>query len=142
MMDGDPKVQSPLLQHKQIVAQFLERFSAGDIRGAAKMMQDDAVWIVMGQLDGMSGRYARDQFIPLAEGAKDFYAHGCLIIEPQLMTAEADRVSVVAQGHAPLKDGRIYAPSYHFLIRLKDGKIAEVREYMDTLHAKEIFFAS
>lgn len=88
----------------------------------------------------MSGRYERDAFVSLAEGAKAFYRSGALRIAPETMTAEDDRVSVIASGHAELMDGRTYAPDYHFLLTIRDGAIAEVREFMDTLHAKEIFF--
>ncbi len=35
-------------------------------------------------------------------------------------------------------DGRPYRNDNHFLFWFRDGKIASVREYMDTLHAKEI----
>lgn len=126
--------------NKAIARNCLETFSKGDIAGVAAMMSDDAVWMVMGQLDGLSGTYPRDQFVALAEGAKENYREKALKISPLAMTAEGDRVAVEAKGHAELKDGRVYDPDYHLLFTVRDGKISEVREYMDTHHAFDIFF--
>ena len=58
------------------------------------------------------------------------------------MTAEDDRVAVEATSFATMEDGRVYANSYHFLVTIRDGKVATVREYMDTIHARETFFGS
>ncbi len=125
---------------KSVAQQFFTAFSKGDIAGAAEFMTDDGAWVVMGRLEGMSGRYPRDEFVKLAEGAKAIYSSGALVIEPEVMTAEDNRLSVTAKGRAALKDGRVYEPTYHFLMTFHDGKILEVHEYMDTAHAKDIFF--
>ena len=34
--------------------------------------------------------------------------------------------------------GRGYNNFYHFLIRVRDGKIASVKEYLDTMHANKV----
>jgi ketosteroid isomerase-like protein len=48
------------------------------------------------------------------------------------MTAEENRVSVEAEGHAKLKDGTPYNNNYHFLLTMKDGKIIRMKEYFCT----------
>jgi len=126
--------------NKQLVSRFFATFSRGDVPALLDAMTDGACWQVMGRLDGMSGRYDKAAFGPLVAGAAALYKSGALEIRPVAMTAEADRVAVEAEGFAELTDGRIYQPQYHFLITVRGGKVAEVREYMDTLHAKEIFF--
>jgi ketosteroid isomerase-like protein len=50
-------------------------------------------------------------------------------------TAEGARVAVTAESHGIHKSGKIYHNHYHFLFKLRDGKIREVREYFDTKHA-------
>lgn len=45
------------------------------------------------------------------------------------MTAEGDRVAVEAQSYGELKNGKLYENAYHFLFKLRDGKIYNVREY-------------
>lgn len=128
--------------NKELVRVCLETFSKGDIAGVAALMADDARWIVMGKLEGMSGSYPRDEFVALADGAKEAYREKALRIEPIAMTAEGGRVAVEAKGYAELADGRVYAPDYHLLFVLEDGRIAEVHEYMDTHHAFGIFFSA
>jgi ketosteroid isomerase-like protein len=49
------------------------------------------------------------------------------------VTAEGDRVAVEAEGKCALPNGKRYDNTYHFLLRIRDGRIFEVREYADTL---------
>ena len=126
--------------NKALVASCFETFSSGDVPAIVAAMADDATWWVSGKLAGFSGTYTVAALAPLLEGAKAAYKSGALRITPTAMLAEGNKVAVEAHGHAELTDGRVYAPHYHFLITVHGGKIAEVREYMDTQHAKEIFF--
>ena len=126
--------------NKALVASFFETFSSGNVPAIVAAMTRDATWWVSGKLTGFSGSYAVADLAPLLEGAKALYKSGALSITPTAMLAEGDKVAVEAQGHAELLDGRVYDPHYHFLVTVQGGKVAEVREYMDTQHAKEIFF--
>jgi uncharacterized protein len=126
--------------NKAIVTKFFATFSKGDAVGVIDMMHDDGSWWVSGRIKGMSGTYSKTELAGLLAGAWALYREGALRITPTLMTAEADRVAVKAESFATMADGRIYANSYHFLVTLREGKVFSVREYMDTLHAKEIFF--
>jgi uncharacterized protein len=128
--------------NKALVAEFFATFSTGNVPAILDMMDDAGSWWVSGRLEGLSGSYSKADFGPLLEGAKTLYVDKALRITPTSMIAEGDKVAVEADGHAALTDGRVYAPGYHFLVVLKDGKIFEVREYMDTAHAKDIFFTS
>jgi ketosteroid isomerase-like protein len=56
-----------------------------------------------------------------------------------LMTSESDRVSVELTTTAQLNDGKLYTNWGHFLLLFKEGKILEIHEHCDTLHAKEIW---
>ena len=129
-------------ENKAIVARFFETFSSGDVPALLDAMADGGSWWVSGRLEGMSGRYDKATFGPLVEGAKAIYKSGILVIKPVSMIAEGERVAVEATGFAELTDGRTYTPQYHFLVTVQDGKVFEVREYMDTQHAMDTFFAS
>ena len=54
-------------------------------------------------------------------------------------TAEDDRVAMEATGHGVLTNGSVYANTYHFLFKFRDGLICEVREYQDTKLAADVF---
>lgn len=128
--------------NKAIVADFFATFSRGDVPGVIDRMHDDGSWWVSGAIEGMSGTYPKAALAGLLDGARAFYREGALRITPTSMTAEDNRVAVEATSFATMEDGRVYANSYHFLVTLRDGKVDTVREYMDTIHARETFFGS
>ena len=39
-----------------------------------------------------------------------------------------------------LNNGRIYNNLYHFLFVVRDGKVLQVKEYLDTMHTNDVFF--
>ena len=51
----------------------------------------------------------------------------------------SDQVFVEAEGESRTQNGLDYNNRYGIVLRLKDGKIAEIREYMDTELVKRIF---
>jgi hypothetical protein len=126
--------------NKKIVEDFLATFSRGDIDGVGEGLADDATWWVLGSIDNFSGSYTKQEMVAMLPNFKTIYVTGALKIEPSTMTAEEDRVAVEAEGHAELTNGRVYNSLYHFLFRVRDGKIASVREYLDTDHGRAIFF--
>lgn len=125
---------------KALVAQYFAAFSAGDVTRLLSMMTDDSTWWVSGAVDGFSGTYGKKQLGELLGGVADIYKTGALQVRPHSMIAEGGKVAVEATSHGELKNGRIYQSRYHFLVETRDGKISAVREYMDTLHAKQVFF--
>lgn len=125
---------------KQVAAAYLAAFSRGDVDGLLAAMTDDANWWVSGSLEGMSGTYEKATLGELLRGATALYEEGALRITPTSMIAEGTHVAVEAEGYATMKNGRIYQPRYHFLIEVEGDKVRRVREYMDTLHAWDIFF--
>jgi uncharacterized protein len=127
-------------ENKAIAAEFFATFSTGNVPAIIGAMASDGTWWVSGKLEGMSGSYTAAGLAPLLVGANAGYKAGALRITPTAMIAEGDKVAVEANGYAELLDGRVYDCQYHFLITIRGGKVGDVREYMDTAHAKEIFF--
>jgi ketosteroid isomerase-like protein len=61
---------------------------------------------------------------------------------PVTMTAEEDRVSVEATGYAVnAANQRVYDNRYHHLFVCRDGMLAELREYQDTLLLYDVWMA-
>ena len=54
------------------------------------------------------------------------------------MTAEGERVAIEAESYGRHINGKTYNNLYHFLMVIRDGKISELKEYMDTMHANEV----
>lgn len=128
-------------RNKAIVAEFLDVFSTGDVPGILERLHDDATWWVSGKIEGFAGTKSKEEMGKLLEGVVTVYKEGALRITPIEMIAEGDRVAVEAEGYAELGNGRVYSPQSAFVFGIADGKIRSVREYLDTQHAHDIFFA-
>jgi ketosteroid isomerase-like protein len=55
------------------------------------------------------------------------------------MTAEGDRVAVEAESRFHTVNGALYNNRYHFLFVVRDGKIVQFNEYLDTALLLEHF---
>jgi ketosteroid isomerase-like protein len=62
-----------------------------------------------------------------------------LEIEFHEITAEGDRVAIVAKGSLPMRDGRAYRSNYNSLLHIRDGKISSGKELFDAIQVNEIF---
>ena len=54
------------------------------------------------------------------------------------MTAEGERVAVEAESEGQHISGKRYSNQYHFLMRFRDDKLVEFKEYMDTERVTDI----
>jgi ketosteroid isomerase-like protein len=123
--------------NKALVTKFFTAFSAGRYDEVLAMLADDATWWVAGTT-ALSGTYPKAQFAELL-GRVAPMAPGGLRVTPKVMTAEGDRVAVEAESYAEFNNGRTYRNQYHFLMVVRDGKFASVREYLDTEHVTATF---
>jgi ketosteroid isomerase-like protein len=127
-------------RNKQIAAALFERFSAGDITGVLALMTDDVTWRVPGkpELSPVSGSYGKERLRRLFNRMLAQLDSG-LKMTVLGSVAEGDQVAVEAESSGDLRNGRQYRQQYHFLISFRDGKIAVVREYLDTHHAFDVW---
>jgi len=49
------------------------------------------------------------------------------------MTGEGDRLSVEATATMELSNGNLFKQRYHYMYVFRNGRVAEAREYIDTL---------
>jgi len=125
--------------NKQVVKKLFAELAAGNLDGFFACLTPDATWRVMGKPDKfpLAGTRSMAEMRTLLGGVAEAMATP-LVVTPVAFTAEGDRVTLEATSKADLKNGRAYRNEYHFAFELRDGKIASVKEYMDTIHAKEI----
>jgi ketosteroid isomerase-like protein len=83
--------------------------------------------------------------IPMTEFADLYVGHmkktfvDGLRFTPGTMTAEDDRVAVLADSDGELVSGGRYDNKYHFLFQLRSGLISHVWEYGDTYQSWKAF---
>ncbi|MFE5700022.1 nuclear transport factor 2 family protein [Rhodococcus koreensis] len=120
---------------------FAKIFSTGDVAQILATLHPEASYWVSGGIDGMSGTYDREGLGALLGGVTSVYENGALEVTPTAAIAQGDKVAVEATSYAKLKNGKVYRNQYHFLFEFRDGTIFSVKEYMDTKHAYDIFYA-
>lgn len=127
-------------RNKQVATELFARLSASDIPGALALMTDDATWWISGkpELSPAAGIYDKERLGRLFRRMLAQLASG-LTMTVVGSIAEGDRVAVEAESSGDLGNGRRYRQQYHFVIALHDGKIASVREYLDTQHAFDVW---
>ena len=118
------------------VTEFLTHFSSGSVENTMAMMTDDATWWVAGTMP-ISGTYDKPAFSKLLASVLDTCTQP-IKITPHEFTAQHDRVALEAESYTETQNGRIYNNFYHFVFLVKNGKIAKVKEYLDTMHANSV----
>jgi uncharacterized protein len=129
-------------ENKTAARRFFERFSLSDIDGALATMTDDATWWIPGKKERSpsAGLYSKERISRLFNRMVNALENG-LTMTVVSCIAEGDHVSLEVVSSGDLKNGRKYRQEYHMLMRFRDGKIASVREYLDTQHANDVWIA-
>lgn len=125
--------------NKQIVLQAYASLKAGDVAGYFDSMAEEVTITYFGN-HLFSGTYRGkadilENYVPALLNRLD----GPIKITVTNAIAEGDQVFVEAEGESRTRDGLDYNNLYGIVLRLKDGKITEIREYMDTELVKNIF---
>ncbi len=126
---------------KQLAAEFFARFDANDILGALDTLSDDATWWLAGKPDQLPGvgLLTKEQIASIFHRMTAQLEDG-LRMRVKHVLAEGATVALEVESHGVLKNGRHYDNEYHTLMRMRDGKICEVREYYDSLHVFQTWY--
>ena len=100
-------------------------------------LHDDAEWQAMAQPPGRL-KWNKADFAAMMTGFTRGHQTG-LRIWPTGFTIDGDKIAVEAESYMKLKNGKEYRNQYHFLFEFRDGKIARVKEFMDTAYALRMF---
>ena len=126
--------------NKRSAAELFARFSASDIPGVLALMTDDVTWRVPGkpELSPVAGIYNKERLERLFNRMLAQLESGFQMTVLGLL-AEGNNVAVEVESQGDLRNGRKYRQQYHFLITFREGRIASVREYLDTHHAFDVW---
>lgn len=139
---------------RDVATGFLADLDRNDMDAVGSWFADGATWWVDTGRDRAAGVVGRDpggerpwplhgtmataEKVPLLHGVPSRYPDG---LRQRAWQAFADdRTAVVeVDGDGTHVDGHRYANRYAFVIDVADGAITAVREYLDTLHAADVF---
>ncbi|WP_338243254.1 nuclear transport factor 2 family protein [Aurantiacibacter hainanensis] len=120
------------VSNRALLTEAFAKLEHGDPSAFLPLFDESITWRVMGtsnwskEVSGLAN-VERDLMGPLFARFAGPYRN-----IPELVLADGDHVVVLARGHAETVDGKVYANEYCFVFRLAEGKIVEVREYLDT----------
>ena len=128
-----------MAENKQVVLDFYEAGARGDTDTCFALLSDEIVWTNIGSTK-FSGTYTGKQML-LEQLLEPLFGQlkAGISSEIERLTAEGDIVVAQTSGTAETLDGTPYNNSYCQIIRVADGKIAEVKEYFDTALADAVF---
>lgn len=126
--------------NKQIARDYFARIAAGDAEGTADLFAEDGAILVMGNTLLPPETRGRKAIVNLIGMLPQIFPETGLKVVADIFTAEEDRVAVVGHSEAVHVSGKPYNNNYHFLLTIRDGKIVESREYLDTLLLTNVFF--
>lgn len=119
-------------QNKQILREAFDELAKGNGKPFVALMADDFCWTIPGTTK-WSKTYRGKQSV-LGDLMKPLFARfaGRYTNAAQRIVAEGDYVVVECRGSVTTKSGMPYANEYCYVIRMADGKMRELKEYLDT----------
>ena len=121
--------------NEQIVRNFFETLSSGDLEKLRMLLHEQATWNVMAVgIHGAGEKKGRKEIIdgflkPAREGLFEPKDPKVVI---QNLLVQGPRAAVEAKGLGKMKNGKEYNNRYAFMIEIKDDKIYSLHEYMDS----------
>ena len=130
-----------LEQQKERALTFLRGLEKPDASSYQDLLADDFEFEMMGRLPGIAPIHGKDAFLKAMPGTlKALFPNG-LNLKFHTNIAEGPHVAIQAESDTTAANGKKYANRYHFYFLFKGDKIAQVREYNDTNHVREVFMS-
>ena len=128
---------SDLEKNKQVARDFITALSTGDMPMLMNLL-DPAITFNLPNTGCLGGSLSLGEFGKIGALLAAACPNG-IKLDLIDMTAEDDRVSCRVNGSAKTASGGDYNNHYHMLLKIRDGKIVETHEYMDTLLVEKTF---
>ena len=122
--------------NKDIAKKFITALGAGDAETVKSLITRDIQAILPGSAL-IAGTRGYEEIVGVCDLFKNLTKSG-VRFNIVSTTAEEDRVSMEAEGHSELVNGKAYNNYYHFLFYIREGKVCKIKEYLDTKLADEV----
>lgn len=127
---------------KAVLQRYLDALVAGDLAAIEDSFAPDATWWLHGTLPLSGTRRGRAEILEFLLGAGSLYQPGTQEFEFGDITADGERAVLEWRVRAIASaTGKPYDNSYAGVFVVRDGRIVEVREYLDSLYAAEVLYA-
>jgi ketosteroid isomerase-like protein len=130
-----------IAENKRIVYSFYDAANRGDTEGFLAQLADNVTWTNIGSTKYSGTWVGKGELTAKLMGPLFGQLKAGIAATVHNMIAEGDFVAVQLSGRAETKDGRPYNNTYCHVFTIRDGKIAEVMEYLDTELVTAVFGA-
>ncbi len=125
--------------NKALVRAAYEAVSAGELDGFMDRLADDVKWTFFGKHRFAGTMVGKEEilntlFTPLSGQLVDG-----LTLNLNTVIAEGDKVVIEATGQSDVVGGGTYNNTYCYVVTVRDNKITEMREYLDTELVSDVF---
>jgi uncharacterized protein len=129
---------------KAVVQGYLDALIAGDLEAIRESFAEDATWTIYGDLPIAGPWHGRDAIVDeflTAVGSSLFEPGSGPNFEFPTLIGEGDTVALEWRVEARAAGtGEEYRNSYCGIFVVRDGRIATIREYLDSEYAKRVLF--
>jgi ketosteroid isomerase-like protein len=129
---------------RTVLHRYVEAVEAGDMEAIRDCFTEDATWTLAAGNLPISGTWSGRETIldEFLANAMSHWEPGSVSLEITGMIGDEDRVVLQWTSRARTRDGRDYENGCIGVFTVRDGRIASVREYMDTLYASDVAFGA
>ena len=131
MIQGDTEAE-------RVVINFFNTLSTGDLEKLRETMHPDAAWNVMVTVPGAGSHKGRDTIIDFLGPIRGQFMPGDPKVNIDRVISKGDIVAVESHSSGHFKNGTEYKNNYCWFVIVKDGKVFEIREYMDSYHVSTL----
>jgi len=120
------------LQNKELLQRIYAALADGDSRLFLESLADDFRWVITGSNSWSHTYEGKHAVMTGLVAVLRTKLEGRMRVSAERLIAEGDHVVVQARGNNVTRGGVPYANSYCNIFTLRDGKIVELVEYMDS----------
>jgi ketosteroid isomerase-like protein len=127
-------------ENKQLMQQIFEGLRVGDSTLFRERLAEDARLVVMGKSSWSQTREGLHSMTAYWRYVRSIFKSASKTVAERFI-ADGDVVAVETRGDNESAAGERYDNFYCLVFRFADGKIVEMREYMDTAFTEKVFGA-
>jgi ketosteroid isomerase-like protein len=125
-------------QKKKLVLETWQAIAVGNVKAAFANLSDGIRWKIPGSIAPISGiKNGKGEILEFLRAVSKIFPPA-MRSEIRSVYVDGDAVIVEMVNRSTTASGRPYENEYCFVFEISDGKIREIREYVDTQRANEI----
>ena len=133
---------TPRTPAEETVLAFFTALGSEDWDRTRALMTDAVEWTVMVRgVPGEGVHRGADAIFAVIRPVRALFEPGSPQLTLRALTSAGSRVIMETHGGGQLKDGRTYDNNYVMVVEVQDGRVAALREYMDSYYVNGLMGA-